>query len=178
MRKWNSERVIKYDRDYYEPYIEAGRLGDEDSLLQLTRWKNIGHSCPMNLSRKKLATFELFIRGLKKYLAKNGEVELRKDFSKKAPIYSIFWGHVLYKKPIFDMHTNRAFHWFKRGFFLPEKKAVVKGGTHWRLYDDYTTWFNKLLDLVQKEDSTISERDLDRSLLEWGRANKASLKRN
>lgn len=177
VKKWNSKRVIDYDCNYYDPYLKSGRIGDKEALLQLTRWKNIGKLCPMNLSRKKQLAFSNFIQNLERYLEPNGEGEraLREDFSWRAPIYAIFWGHVLYKKPIFDIHTNRAFHWFSRGDFLPEKKAAVKAGSHWKLYDDYVLWFNKILDSVQKEDSKISARDLDRSLLEWGRANKGAL---
>ncbi len=138
IKYWADKYTIKYDQDFYDPWIAKGKTGDVESLLQLTRWKNVGNECPMNLSRRKQKSFEYFISNINQYLNADGRDALRKDFVKRAPVYSIFWCHVLYGDPIFDVHTNRAYHYFaKNGKHLKERQAAIKSGKHWKLYDEY-----------------------------------------
>jgi len=179
IKYWAAKYPMKYDKDYYAPWIDKGMTGDVESLLQLIRWKNAGHSCPMNLSKKKQKSFNYFISNIDKYLQTNGRESLRKDFIKRAPVYSIFWSHVLYSDPIFDVHTNRAFHYFgKNKKHLKERKAAIKAGNHWKLYDEYCEWFQNILRDTQSSDSSITPRDLDRALFEWGKTNKASISKH
>ena len=175
IKYWAASYPIQYDQKYYDPWIEKGRVGCTDAILQLTRWKNVGHSCPMNLSKKKQKSFDYFISNIEKYIKPDGREALREAFAKRAPVYSIFWCHVLYGDPIFDVHTNRAFHWFAKRQFLKERKAAIKAGNHWKLYDEYSEWFQNVLNRAQSFDPTIKERDLDRALFIWGKTNKASI---
>jgi hypothetical protein len=176
IKHWAVKYNVGYDEYYYDPWIFKARAGDINSLLQITCWKNVGNSCPMNLSKKKRNSFDFFISNLDSYLKPNGRDLLRRDFEKRAPVYSIFWCHVLYEDPIFDVHTNRAFHYFaKNKVHLKERNAAIKAGNHWKLYDEYCAWFMNVLRNVQSADSLITARDLDRALFEWGKKNKASL---
>jgi hypothetical protein len=100
---------IAYDEQFYQPYIAAARAGDQTSITALTRWKNTGpHGRPLNLSWKKQASLDSFLSRLDVYRCSGGEVMLRADFRWRAPVWSIFWSHVLYEHPIFDRYTNTA----------------------------------------------------------------------
>lgn len=85
-----------YDERYYLPYIAKARTGDVGAIEALTRWKNTSSAGkPMNFSRQKRAAFEYFCSGLNRYRGADGPAALRKDFRQRAPVWSIFWCHVL-----------------------------------------------------------------------------------
>jgi hypothetical protein len=126
----------------------------------------------MRLSAKKQVAFRRFTNRLATYSGANGSAALRRDFSSSAPVYAIFWHHVLFGTPIFDVHTNRAFQFFTTGTCLKGRAAGVPRGGHWSLYDAYTVWFRARLSGLQLQDSKITERDFDRALMQWGIAHK------
>jgi len=172
---WSERYPVVYDEQHYDPNIAAARLGDPAALRLLTQWKNPGGGNPptaMPLARNKEVSFQRFLGGLDRYLAPGGNHALRADFSKSGPVYAIFWHHVLFGSPIFDRHTNRAFQFFTTEVLLAGKAAAIRSRGHWGLYDRYTAWFHQTLADIQAQDPTITERQLDRALMQWGLAHK------
>ena len=175
VHKYAATYPVAYDTQNYDPHIANARRGDPTALRRVTEWKNPGQGNPptaMRLSAKKEVAFQSFLNGLSKYLRAGGSAALRADFPANSPVYSIFWYHVLFATPIFDVHTNRAFQFFTTGKTLKGKNAAIPRGGHWNLYDCYTTWFNQTLANVQSQDPTITERQFDRALMQWGIAHK------
>lgn len=173
--QWVAGYPVVYDAVHYDPYIAAARRGDLDALRLVTQWKNPGRGNPptaMRLSRTKEVAFQRFLEGLDRYLAPGGSTALRADFPAASPVYAIFWHHVLFGSPIFDVHTHRAFHHFTQGPILPGRSAAIPRGGHWELYDRYTVWFRQMLARLQAQDPAITERQLDRALMQWGIAHK------
>lgn len=171
VESWAKKYPTQYDKIYYDPYLDAARRGKKKALKSITEWKNVGSGPrPMRLSAQKQKSFERFLCNLKKYKrSRNGPDLLKKDFAKSAPVFSIFWGHILYGWPIFDIHTNRTYQYFEKGIFLRGKAARIEAGKHWELFDGYTKCFNALLKSLRKSDKTITARMLDRALMIWGR---------
>lgn len=166
---------VIYDTLNYDPYIKDARTGNVDALRRVTKWKNPGKGSPptaMTLSAKKGMAFQRFLNGLPRYLLPAGQAALRHDFPKTSPVYAIFWHHVLFATPIFDVHTNRAYQFYSTGVTYPGKKAAIPRGGNWRLYDQYAAWFHNRLNSLLQSDSTITERQLDRALMQWGIAHK------
>ena len=126
----------------------------------------------MRLSARKEIVFQRFLQGLPNYLGFGGNAALRHDFPKSSPVYAIFWHHVLFRTPIFDVHTNRAYHFFSMDRLLRGKASAIPRGGHWELYDEYTIWFHNRLQHLQQQDTTITERQFDRALMQWGIAHK------
>jgi hypothetical protein len=175
VRYWAALYPVVYDSNYYDPHIASARAGNISALERLTEWKNPGAGnppTPTRLSTKKKVAFDRFIAQLPVYLAAGGAAALRLDFANTAPVYAIFWHHVLFSTPIFDVHTNRAFQFFTTGQILKGRTAAVLGGGHWVLYDNYTVWLRQRLLALQVLDATITERDHDRALMQWGIAHK------
>lgn len=175
VRHWSQGYPVVYDVAHYDPNIAAARTGDPEALRLVTQWKNPGRGNPptaIRLSRTKEVAFQRFLEGLNRYLSPGGRDALRADFPVSSPVYSIFWHHVLFGSPIFDVHTNRAFQFFTTGVLLAGKDAAVPHGGHWVLYDRYTIWFHQILAQLQDQDPTITERQLDRALMQWGLAHK------
>lgn len=166
---WASKYNVDYDKKYYEPYIIQARNGDEQALRRVTEWKNVSrYERPMKLSATKEKAFQKLIVNLKNYRGDNGSQKLRNDFSHNAPVWSIFWHHVLFQTPIFDVFTHIAFHYDKTGQALSKSSAVIKAPGHWELYDQYQEWFDQTLKRLKKEDDLIKERKLDRALMSYG----------
>ena len=166
---------MTYDVNHYDPHIVSARAGNIPALERITEWKNPGRGnppSPMRLSAKKTQAFNKFTTGLSRYLAPAGDAALRADFSRSAPVYAIFWHHVLFGTPIFDVHTNRAFQFFTTGTHLKGSAAAIPRGGHWLLYSDYMDWFSTTLLALQVLDPKITERDFDRALMQWGIAHK------
>ncbi len=175
VRKWAAHYPVAYDTLNYDPYIVDARKGDPTALRRVTEWKNPGQGNPptaMRLSANKNVAFTKFLSGLPRYLAPGGSDALRADFQKSSPVYAIFWHHVLFDTPIFDVHTNRAFQFFATKKLLKGAAAKVPVGGHWVLYDYYAEWFRLALALLQASDPNITERMLDRALMHWGIAHK------
>ena len=172
---WAAKYPVNYDEKYYDPFIVDARGGDPEALRRITEWKNVGGCmCPMRLSKKKENAFQFFIDGIHRYL-QTGSEELKGDFAKRAPVYSIFWHHVLYDTPIFDVNTNRSFVFFTKGIHLRERAAAIRSGSHWRQYAQYCIWFEQQLTILRKSESGITARHLDRALFIWGKNNKGSV---
>jgi len=166
-----------YDTKYYFPYIQDGRLGDITAILKLTEWKNPGtNNRPMRFlnHKRKRAAWEYFKAWHNSFL-KEGRKSFRAWFQSRSPVWAMFWHHVLFRTPIFDVNTNIAFHFFRDGNLLPRNDARIPAGGHWDLYDDYCQWFSKELCRLQRKDPDIDERMLDRALFMWGRTDKESL---
>ena len=173
VRQWSSHYDVKYDESHYDPYIVKARNGDKEALRKVTEWKNPRKDgSPMDFSRhqKKESSFQYFINRLPKYLGEKGENELRHDFKNRAPIWSIFWHHVLFQTPIFDRYTHMAYYWDETGIILNVSVAKIKAPNHWQIYNQYRAWFEKTLKRLKEEDNSISERQSDRSLFCWGEA--------
>jgi hypothetical protein len=171
VRQLTSEYPAEYDEAYFEN-IDQGRRGDVVALRELTKWKNSSSSGrPMDFRnhRKKDSAFEYFLRGLEGYLHQ-GKDKLRDDFKDRAPVWAMFWHHVLYETPIFDVNTHIAFSFFQDGKKLTNKQARIRAGVHWPLYDRYCRWFNHRLERLQKMDPSITEREVDRALFICGRS--------
>lgn len=173
IRKWSSCYQIQYDESHYNPFIAKARNGDKEALRKVTEWKNPRKDgSPMDFSKhiNKEKSFQYFIKGLPKYLGEQGENKLRLDFKNRAPIWSIFWHHVLFQTPIFDRYTHMAYHWDETGTILSASVAKINVPNHWQIYDQYQVWFKRTLKRLQEEDNSISERQLDRALFCWGEA--------
>lgn len=171
VHQWSARYSVTYDEVHYDPFIAAARIGDLDALRRVMQWKNPGRGTPptaMPLSRNKEVAFQRFLNGLNRYLVPAGSAVLRADYPKASPVYAIFWHHVLFTSPIFDVHTHRAFHHFTQGTILPGRAAAIPRGGHWQLYDRYSTWFGQTLVSLQAQDPDITERQLDRALMQWG----------
>jgi hypothetical protein len=170
IQRLSNHYSISYDERYYDPYIDDGRTGDPEAIHQLTRWKNVGkNGKPMNLSCKKQASLRRFLRGLPRYMPPDGEAALRRDFRWRAPVWSIFWCHVLYKSPIFDRYTHVAWQHLASERVLTSSEAIITAPGHWDLYDQYRAWFTSELTRLLAEDSTITQRTLDRALFIYGK---------
>ncbi|MBN1360598.1 MAG: hypothetical protein JW993_08400 [Sedimentisphaerales bacterium] len=166
---WAGHYPAPYDDQYYSPFLEQARQGNADALRQVTQWKNVGRrGRPMALSRSKEAAFQFFLRGLPNYMGENGRMRLRQDFSRRAPVWSTFWHHVLYATPIFDVYTHMAWHWDVTGIILTKREATIYAPGHWPTYDRYTVWFQGTLNRLQQTDAQITERLVDRALVSWG----------
>lgn len=173
---WAAKYPKFYDTQYYEPYIQKARSGDIQALRKLTEWKNGGNSRPMPLSKNKEKAFQNFIHNLNDYLKENGSAQLRLDFKVCAPVWSIFWHHVLYNTPIFDVYTHMAYHFSATGDMLTKKQAKISASVHWSLYDRYVIWFHHTFEAVKAELHSLTERELDRALVCWGEAQNKSSK--
>lgn len=179
VRCWQLQYNTEMDEKYYDPYISAAREGCREALRKVTEWKNVGSDDrPMRFNRHqgKEKSFQFLLKNIDIYLAdKTGQI-LRADFARKAPVWGPFWHHVLYGTPIFDVYTNMAFRWDSEGTILSKKEAVINVPKQWRLYDEYCHWFLGKLRQLQISDPSISDRNLDRACIGWGRSQqKASL---
>jgi hypothetical protein len=175
VRQWAEVYPTDYDTHNYDPFIAAARTGDVAALRRLTEWKNPGRGNPptaMRLSANKEVAFQRFLNGLDRYLGNGGSASLREDFPVASPVYAIFWHHVLFGTPIFDVHTNRAFQYFSTGVMQQGRAAAIPRGGHWQLYDLYCLWFTQKLANIKGQDPAITERELDRALMQWGIAHK------
>lgn len=173
IHNWAPKYPAKYDDQGDFASIEDARKGDHKALRKVTEWKNVGYSGqPMHFSkhRQKEAVFQFFLRGLPKYLRPEGSAQLRKDFARRAPVWSIFWHHILYGTPIFDVYTHMAWHWDLTGIILSKKDATICAPAHWPTYDRYCVWFRQTLERLLREDAQITERLLDRALFMWGQS--------
>jgi hypothetical protein len=125
VKMWSAHYPVQYDKDFYDPYIARARTGDAVALRKVTEWKNVGQGQrPMRLSRKKEISLQTFLRNIARYITDAGKENLRNDYSRSAPVWSIFWHHVLFQTPIFDVYTRMGFHWDSTGVIL--KKADAK----------------------------------------------------
>ena len=107
VKEWSTRYPVKYDQDYYDPYIAKARIGDTDALRKVTEWKTIGPGLrPMRFSSNKEKPFKKLIDNKKRYLVASGQENLRNDFSRNAPVWAIFWHHVFFQTPIFDVYTH------------------------------------------------------------------------
>jgi hypothetical protein len=160
-----------YDAKYYEPYIDRGRAGDIDALEKLTEWKNPGANdkpMPFVNHRWKRAAWKRFEKWCNERLI-DDRASLRETFAYRSPVWAMFWHHVLFGTPIFDVNTNLAFHFFAYRRRIRRDDARIVAGNHWQLYDDYCCWFGGELQRLRGQDNRINERMLDRALFEWGR---------
>lgn len=169
IKKWASKYPLSYDTQHYDPYIQPARNGDKDSLRKVTEWKNVGKGPrPMKLWKTQEKAFQYFLQHLDNYRREGGSKELRNNFKYRAPVWSMFWHHVLCGTPIFDVYTHMAFIYFTSGRMITKKEAKITAPGHWQLYGQYVEWFNRTIESVQTEDHTITERELDRALFSWG----------
>lgn len=171
VRHWASQYPSSYDAVHYDPHLLKAREGDPDALRRLTEWKNVGNGPrPMPLAPTKEKAFQQFLANLPKYKMPGGRKRLRQSFRTTAPVYSIFWYHVLFDSPIFDVHTHRAFYWFTKSVLLRGSEARLPyGGGHWQLYFRYCRWFKRTLREIRRTDQSITGRTLDRAIFMWGR---------
>lgn len=167
--RWEARYPLNYDAQHYTPWLRAARSGDPVALERITEWKNVGSSCrPMRLSAKKLHSFHRFLNGLPNYRRPNGRAALQAAFARNAPVYSIFWSHVLYDSPIFDVYTNIAYNYFCLGARLTKQNARISAPNHWQQYASYESWFFATLRRLQVTNMSIGARTLDRALFKWG----------
>lgn len=168
---WKAKYPLEYDKNYYEPYLSDAKKGDQSALRKLTEWKNVGKGQrPMKLWKTQEKAFNYFLINLFKYLAPDGAMQLRKDFAKRAPVWSIFWHHVLYSTPIFDVYTHMAYIWATTEKVLTKNDAKICIPGHWLIYDKYSAWFAETLKKINDTDPSLTDRDLDRALVCWGEA--------
>ncbi|MBX0330837.1 hypothetical protein K2Z83_24570 [Oscillochloris sp. ZM17-4] len=120
----------------------------------------------MNLSRPKKVALCRLLRGLPSYKEPDGEAALRRDFRWRAPVWSIFWCHVLYGSPIFDRYTHVAWQHLANERVLTRDEAIITVPGHWGLYDQYKEWFTTELTRLLVEDE---HRTLDRALFIYGK---------
>ena len=172
VKKCAGQYPLDYDETYYYPYLKGAKAGDEDALLKLMEWKNGSRCGPRPLMRNQKKAFDKFLLRKTVYLGADGGEQLKIDFSNSAPVYSIFWHHVRFDTPIFDVHTNRAFQWYGKNEYKPRREPAVRSGKHWQLYDEYVPWFNDRLEKLRLEDEKFDPRDLDRALFQWGKHHK------
>ncbi|RLJ03728.1 MAG: hypothetical protein DRP08_03140 [Candidatus Aenigmatarchaeota archaeon] len=167
---WSKRYPIEYDEKYYYPYILKARKGDLKAIKELTKWKNPGRSeKPMNLSKTKKKALSFLIKNLPRYLGYQGEKLFRKDFQYRAPVWSIFWSHILFHTPILDKYTYASFKYFKDGKKINQSEAKITAPNHWKLLDSYKEWFIVELSRLKAIDPNINERILDRALFMFGK---------
>lgn len=169
--KWSALYPTQYDEQYYFPNLLNARQGDANALRAITEWKNTryrGQPVPFSRHTHKEAAFRRFLDGLSQYLRQDGKTRLREDFRRSAPVWSMFWHHVLYATPIFDVYTHMAWHWDVTGAILSKREATIYSPGHWPIYDRYTTWSQDKLGLLKQQDHQITERLLDRAMVSWG----------
>ena len=168
--RWAALYPFHYDKYHYNPWISSARKGNKKGLRKITEWKNGDGLKPMPfLSHKqKEKAFQKLLVGLKRYLKPSGQIDLQKDFSHIAPVWSIFWAHVFYGSPIFDVYTNVAFQYFSKSARLSKKAAKISAPGHWNSFSAYRDWFLKQLHRLQKANPRIDARTLDRALFKWG----------
>ena len=174
VKKWSAKYPVCYDEKNYDPYIKAARAGDANALRKLTEWKNVGQGSaptpiPFCRHRYKEQAFQVFLQGLPRYIEQDGQRHLQNDFLKRAPVWSIFWCHVLFGTPIFDTYTNIAYHKDIKNKILSKKDAAPQPPNHWQIFDEYKDWFKQKVEALQEADPNITERDLDRALVRWGK---------
>lgn len=157
--EWKSKYPIDYDNVYY-CNIEKARKGDKKAIKELMRWFNPGGPIktptPMNLSKAKKKVLKKFIKNLKRYQGQNGEKLLRQDFRNRAPVYSMFFCHILHKKPILNKYTFIAYKKLKYETLNSEER--------WDILDEYEKWFRKETSRLK-----VTDRDLDQALYVWSR---------
>jgi hypothetical protein len=169
LKHWMQDYQSEVDAEHYDPYLEAARKGDKTALLALTRWKNTGsNGRPMNLSRNKQKTFDLFASRLDLYLMEDGQNTFRADFANRAPVWSTFWAHVLYGTPIFDWRTHVCYLYFTQKRRPTRAESIIIAPKHWEAYDNYSAWFERTYQNLRIEDNAITRRDLDRALFMFG----------
>ncbi len=169
VHEWCQKYPVEYDDLYYMPYIDAARQGDAQAIEALTRWKNTSSTGrPMPLSRKKKAALNFFLSRLDLYLQPDGSALLRQDFQYRAPVWSIFWHHILYGTPILDRYTHMVYQQFSRGKRISLEDATISYPGHWQLFDEYRLWFDAEQHHLSQVDATISARVLDRALSMYG----------
>ncbi len=168
VKEWSGKYPISYDEQGYFPYILNARNGDKNAIEKLTQWKN---GRPRGkLSKNKEKSLNGFLQNLGQYYnCKNGKENLKNNYKNKAPVWSIFWSHILYGTPIFDKNTYASYHYLTTGEILSKKQAIIKSSKSWDLLDKYTEWFNSRLGELKKIDITIDDRVLDRALFEFGK---------
>lgn len=174
VKEWSEKYPKDYDDKFYCPYINNARKGDEKALRKVTEWKNVGtgrNPKPINFENHKYknSAFVSFLKNFKSYKCQGGQNKLKEDYKNKAPVWSIFWHHVLYGTPIFDRYTNIVFYYLDRK--NKEVKNIPKipgNSTRWKLYDEYCQWFNETLLHIKKENEKFTDRDLDRALVMFG----------
>lgn len=175
--RWAGMYPIQYDTKHYYPWLASARQGNIVALERITEWKNVSgvspNLLPMPLSGKKQIAFRRLVQGLQKYLNKGGRTSLEQDFAISAPVYSIFWAHVLFGAPIFDVFTHISFAYFDRGVRYTKSQARIFQPKHWSLYGTFEIWSARQLAALQKLDPSIDQRTFDRALFQWGRHYKA-----
>lgn len=171
VKQWSSHYPIQYDNNHYDPYIAQARKGDKKALRKVTEWKNVGPGPrPMRLSGNKEKAFRKLLNNIERYVKDGGQEILRSDFSRNAPVWAIFWHHVLFQTPIFDVYTHMAYRWDETGTILKKNDAKIYAPDHWLIYNQYQGWFKRTLERLQEKDNSITERQLDRALFCWGEA--------
>lgn len=166
VESWSKMYPVEYDVEFYDPYIDFRRRGDPCALRRLMEWKNVSKAgTPMELWKPQNKAFKKFLSRLHLYLGKGGGDILRNDFRGHAPVYSIFWSHILFRTPIFDRYTNVAFQYFANGKRVSKEDAIIRAGSHWIIYDDYAKWFTR----EQTRLKIRHSRKLDRALFVWGK---------
>lgn len=171
--RWSQMYPSNYDVEYYDPYLGGAQKHNFRDLEKITEWKNVGRCVgggvrPMPLSNNKKKALERLIDRLKSPPQPVSRKDLQEAFARHAPVYSVFWCHVLFRSPIFDVYTNIAFNYFSQKKQLTKKEAKIAVPDHWDKYAEYEKWFNNELVQLQKVNPTIDARTLDRALFMWG----------
>ncbi len=167
-----------YDRSYF-PSLQKARQGCVQGLKEVLEWKNANKAgCPMALSHNKQKFYELAAKNSDSFTitqsntAPQAKASLRAIFANRAAVWGLFLEHIYLDSPIFDVYTNKAYHWFAFDQNLKQEDAKIKMSKttpHHQLYDAYSTWFHKTLGELQKEDPGLTARVLDRALMMWGK---------
>ncbi|MBN1506452.1 MAG: hypothetical protein JW955_06380 [Sedimentisphaerales bacterium] len=177
VRQWAASYRGNDAVDYF-PYLELGRQGNTDAVRRLTEWKFSGRDGrPRRLWSPHEKAFNAFVQNMQRYLGDNGSEHLRQDFQNRAPVWAIFWHHILFATPIFDVYTHMAYHWDVTGTILAKEEARIQPPCHWVMFDRYHVWFRQTLARIQIEDSSITERMLDMALVSWGESQNEQARR-
>jgi hypothetical protein len=172
VQRWANQYCRLYDNSHYFPWITSARQGNRHALERITEWKNVGFGAcprPMRLSANKQTSLRRLFHGLPRYLSSGGRAALESDFMRHAPVYSIFWSHVLYDSPIFDAYTRVAFEYFCAGKRFSKTAARIAAPHHWALYSPYEKWFSLELRRLRATAPKIDGRMFDQALFEWGK---------
>lgn len=73
-----------------------------------------------------------------------------------------------YGSPIFDRYTHIAWQHLAYGQILTVGQGIITAPGHWDLFDRYRVWFDQEYARLSSEDPRITERMLDRALLNYG----------
>jgi len=163
VEKWS--KCYKYSGEgKYDNYIRTV-LDDDNSFLQLFKWKN-GKGEGISGKKMKVINGWIIKMGILKNLKNKfdwGVFESEFEPTESSPIWKIFLLHLINPNefPIFDQHVYRFFNFFRNGIIeeIPDRPQDV-----YLIYkNDYHPWFNSF-----RKEYNLNPKQMDMSFFTYG----------